>query len=361
MKLLAGYAPAMLPAWAGWRLRIPGGPIGGQHHGFPAPDETVEYMGWPAGPHEMIRPMDNPAGLGLYPWQPWDPDWHGVPLMEGQTVSDYVYRSPGEVRPRANASGGVNVVAASQLARSAGYAVAPGNYRALGAIMPGSLMPTDPIYHAGGGGAPFYPHPICPAWGCGPPPWMHPMAATLPSCPTSDPLGANQACGAGMNDPCPPCVPLPVSPSPAPVVTQPPPPVSPQPGPVVGIGPGGSSGCAFGQYRDAAGNCTSDWRNPYPMYLPQDNAAQPSPVIPANTCPTGYSVDANGNCVAPGTCPAGDSVDASGNCIPPGAATGITGWLSSSSSIAGLSLPNWGWAVGAFVLVRMMGGRGGRR
>jgi hypothetical protein len=332
-------------AWAGWRYRIQGGPIGGQYHGFIAPDETVDYQGWPAGPREMFRPMDDPRGLGVYPWEHWNKHvWGGTAYMEGQSPSDFVYRGPAEVRPRPNASGGVNTVRAVQQRRTAGFAVAPGNYKTLGAApmviatpaAGGGLfhgaMPVDPwVAHAG----PDNPelayllktaHPVCPAWGCGGPPRYLGPPDHIPA------------------------------PSPAPVVTQPPPPTGPQPWSTVPIGPAGSDGCAQGQYRDAAGNCTSDWHNPYPMFLPLDSAAQPSPVVSANTCPTGYAQDGNGNCVV--QCPAGETVDAQGNCLPP-TASGITGWLESSTQLPLIgSVPNWGIvAVLGLVAMRMGGGR----
>jgi len=325
------FTNAPANAWAGWRMRIQGGPIGGQYHGFIGPDETEDYAGWPHGPREMIRPMDDYRGLGTYPWEYWDKQvFGGTPLMEGDTVSDFVYRSPAEMRPRPNASGGVNTVRGVQLARTAGFAVAPGNYRTLGAVpvVHAPIFPAHPfpiISYPDGGGAL---HQVCPAWGCGRPPWM---------------IG-----------------PEPVSPGPSPTVPQPPPPTGPQPGPTVPMGPPGSDGCAQGQYRDAAGNCTADWHNPYPMYLPLDNAPQPSPTISANTCPTGYVQDPYGNCMA--NCPAGYAPDAQNNCQPSAAAgTGIGGWLGETTSLLGYNVPNWGIAA-VFALVAMRGvSSGGRR
>jgi hypothetical protein len=315
------YSNAPLNAWAGWRLRNPGGPVGGQYHGYIASDEIQDFMGWPAGPREMFRPMDNPAGLGIYPWQHWDKkNWAGSPLMEGQTVSDFVYRSPGEVRPRPNASGGVNTVVAHQLMRTAGYAVAPGNYRALGAA---PTVATPGAYPWQGG-----PIRACPAWGCGATGLQLPISNMGPVEPPMSPV------------------------APIYTVNQPPPPGQPAPAPVVGYGVG-SSGCAPGQYRDAAGNCTTDWRNPYPLYLPLDNQIAPSPTVQANTCPTGYAVDGNGNCVPPGTeCPAGVLPDANGNCTVSASSTGFMGWLQSSTSLFGLNVPNAIVGAGA-VLVLM--------
>lgn len=112
-----GYVVAPALAWAGWRLRVPGGPEGGQYHGYTGDDSDQD-----------VTHLSGPESA-------WNPVWGGIPLREGETVSDYVYRSPGEVRPRPNASGGANVLFEFQTKRSPGYAVAPGNYRALGRMI----------------------------------------------------------------------------------------------------------------------------------------------------------------------------------------------------------------------------------
>lgn len=137
---LAGYLAVPPFAWSGWRLRIPGGPIGGQYHGFIAADGK----GWPNGQDEISSPptADSAAGLGdvEVTSEPWDPVWGGTVLREGQDNSDFVFRSSAEMRPRPNASGGANVVHGYQRRRSAGFAEAPGNYRALG-LIPGTVLP----------------------------------------------------------------------------------------------------------------------------------------------------------------------------------------------------------------------------
>lgn len=344
---IGSYSIKPLNAWAGWRLRIPGGPAGGQYHGFIAPDDLVDNVGgWPQGHDEIFRPIDSRHNLGIYPWSPWDSKWHGSVLLEGQTVSDHVYRSPAEVRPRPNASGGINVVRAVQLERTPGFAVAPGNYHALGAVPdpitshlildPTAGTPMTPWPNTAASADPW-PH-ACPAWGCGTPPWARTPITTVQ---------------------------MPMSPAPSPSVPQPPPPISPQPAPTTPIGPAGTNGCSPGQYRDAAGNCTADWRNPYPMYLPLDNTLAPAPTVGASTCPTGYSQDpSTGNCLSPGVCPTGYMTDpTSGACVlesalsaTPGA--GIMAWLQASTPLLGMNVPNWGLAVGAgFVVLKMMGGK----
>lgn len=274
---LGAYASAPLLAWSGWRLRIPGGPEGGQYHGFIAPDDTKDGMGWPAGHDETYRTIDSKAGLGAYPWQAWDSAWGGIPLKEGQTLTDYVYRGPAEMRPRPNASGGVNTVRALQTKRSAGYAVAPGNYKGLGAV-PANVVMRVPYNFEGG------PMP-CPAWGCEGPP----------------------------------------RPIRIPWVLQPPPTIYPQPSPVTS-----GSLCPPGQSQDAAGNCVTDERNPYVLYLPQSPA--PAPTVSAT--PTDSSTT-----VAPAS-----STDA------------IMAWLEGSTLISGV--PNWGIAaVGGVLLMKVLKGR----
>ena len=128
---LAGYTAAPPFAWSGWRLRIPGGPEGGQYHGFIAADSA----GWPNGYDEM---GGSGSGLGDVDvtTEPWESLWGGTALREGQDLSDHVFRSSAEMRPRPNASGGANVIPGYQRRRSAGFAEAPGNYRALGAVIP---------------------------------------------------------------------------------------------------------------------------------------------------------------------------------------------------------------------------------
>ena len=98
---LRGYVVAPELAGSGWRLSIPGGPDGGQYHGYIGPDSAT---GWPAGEDE-IGPEVPAKTLSGSSAGPWDSLWSGVVLHEGETLSDYVYRSPGEVRPRANAAG----------------------------------------------------------------------------------------------------------------------------------------------------------------------------------------------------------------------------------------------------------------
>jgi len=346
---IAGYTAAPFNAWPGWRYRIPGGPVGGQYHGYIASDDIVDGVGWPAGHDEIYRAVDNPAGLGGMPWHGWDDNWGGIPLNEGETVSDYVYRGPAEMRPRPNASGGVHTVRAVQTRRSAGYALAPGNYRGLGALTDNpivrGLLPHTVM--SPGGPAPIDRWPrACPAWGCGPvsflPGWENPPA------PVNPPGGPIHSCPEFMLSPCPPgqtrsnsgppCY-TESGPCTGPTVPQPPPPYYPQPAPIT------ASGCPSGQYRDAAGNCTADWSHPSPLYLPPDQGSpQPSPTVSANTCPTGYTQDpSTGNCYPPGAAPSG---------------SGIMAWLGASTTIGGVNIPNAAIAgVGALIAMKMFGGR----
>ena len=334
---IAGYTAAPFNAWSGWRYRIPGGPVGGQYHGYIASDDIVDGVGWPAGHDEIYRAVDNPAGLGGMPWHGWDEEWGGIPLNEGETVSDYVYRGPAEMRPRPNASGGAHTVRAVQTRRSAGYAVAPGNYRGLGAltdnpivrgILPQYWLPR-PQYGTQPGGPISYPGRV-------PGDWQHfgpPMSACPQLMLAPCPPGQRRTGNSG-----PPCY-HETGPCEGPSVPQPPPPIYPQPGPVA------ASGCPTGPYRDAAGNCTADWSHPSPLYLPPDQGSpQPSPTVSANTCPTGYTQDpSTGNCYAPGAAPSG---------------SGIMAWLGASTTIGGVNIPNAAIAgVGALIAFKMFGGR----
>lgn len=275
---MGAFVAAPPLAWSGWRLGIPGGPEGGQYHGFIGPDSkgfrtaNLQEIG-PEAPHGQEGPPPPPS---YGPWaSPW---WGGTGLAELENHSDFVYRSSAELLPRPNASGGANTVRAFQEERTAGFAEAPGNYRALGAVTPRVI-----------------PHVL------------HMPRVTAPS-------------GTRFMHP---------------TVPQPPPPIVPVVAPTV-AGP-----CPAGQYQDAAGNCTSDWHNPYSLYLPdQSGSPAPAPTVAANTCPTGYTQDpTTGNCYAPGTAPG----------------TGITAWLAGSTTIGGVQIPNALLAgVGALFAFKMM-------
>jgi hypothetical protein len=116
---------------------------------------------------------------------------------------------------------------------------------------------------------------------------------------------------------------------------QPPPNYWPSPAPVTPAPtcPGPNS------YIDAAGNCTSDWHNPYSATL---QAQQPASTIPAPT-----SVP----------CASG-TYDANGNCLPASPASTVAAtpsWFTDPNQELITGFPNWGLvaaAVGAFLLLR---------
>lgn len=262
---LHGYRTIPDLAFHGWRYRIPGGPEGGQYHGFIAPDSTQSWEGgqggWPGGRSEIPEgPQKRPSGHSILPGQgtskgPWAKEWGGTAFGEGQTHSDYVYRSPSEMRPRPNASGGQNVIFGSQDERTAGYAEAPGNYRSLGLVpLNAELMPAEPVY-AGTYPLQLPPGPSTPL----PPPKPAPVAydpypvyAGPGMWPVRYPYGAIPSSGYGATNtvaqpaPIPPApqslvpwTPIPVSPTPAPVVTAQPSDYQPSQGQVIdGLTPG---------------------------------------------------------------------------------------------------------------------------
>jgi hypothetical protein len=98
---VGSYAKAPPMAWAGWRLTLPGGPPGGQYHG---------YLGKVADDHACTCGGTCADCSG------------GTALREGDTVSDYVYRSPAEMRPRSNASGMFNTSSVEQAPHGLGAA-----------------------------------------------------------------------------------------------------------------------------------------------------------------------------------------------------------------------------------------------
>lgn len=299
-------------AWSGWRLRIPGGPHGGQYHGFIAPDSS--YGSWPAGRSEIGYEPDQwesssgpsvPPGAGSSAG-PWSPNWGGTALKEGEDHSDYVYRSTAEMRPRPNASGGAHVVRGMQRRKSAGYAVAPGNYRGLGAMM-----------YDGAGLAPGY--SIAP----------RPIAPVRPALPAPSPIGpAYPIVGTTFYSPPSYGPPSPIRylgpPLQAPgstgataIVSQPPPPGYPVSSPAVPI-----------------------WSAP-PI------SPAPSPTVDA--LPSDY-LPSQGQYV-PGVTPI----------LPTTTPSPVLDWLQSDTIITGV--PNWIIAAGgAFALMSFSQGRaGGRR
>ncbi len=208
---LAGYTAAPPFAWSGWRLRIPGGPVGGQYHGFIGPDSS----GWPNGHDEIFRTDGDHSQLGDsdVSTEPWSVLWGGTVLREGQDLSDHVYRSPAEMRPRPNASGGAHTVHAFQRRRSAGFAEAPGNYRALGVAAPAVVRAPLPW---GPRPATIAPGPISRI--------AYPVAFPVQAFPSPVQSGATST----VAQPGPPSSPAPVN-----VVASSIPSSSPQPSPVV--------------------------------------------------------------------------------------------------------------------------------
>jgi hypothetical protein len=249
-------------AWSGWRLALPGNPPGGQYHGFTANDGLNGIDG--AMVLEGIDGLASSAG-------PWETEWGGIALQEGDELSDYVHRTSAEMRPRANASGGTNVITEFQVQRP-------------GPLAPGHL----PVMIGRAPQGDFYDRIELPL----PPRFAPRTVATVPKPRVvGTPVKAKPP---AAHIPVPVRKPLPkVGPTGwTHTTTQPPPPKSPAPAPTV------ANRCAAGEYIDAAGNCTADWHNPYSLYLPKSPApaptvaASPSDFLPSNGQPLDASAAA---------------------------------------------------------------------
>jgi hypothetical protein len=326
-------------------MRIPGGPVGGQYHGFVGPDSS--YQGWPGGRSEIGESGQvNPAGKSLLPGEgdsrgPWDRSWGGTAFGERENHSDYVYRSSPEMRPRPNASGGTNVIHGHQTRRSAGYAVAPGNYRGLGAVMydGAAAYYRDPSLLPGGA----FRATIIPVRAIGP------ALTTIPS----DSTGATSVVGqpAPPISPAPsPTIPIrylgpplslgpPISPAPAPVVNAPPGSWLPAQGIIVpGVTPG------FGPIDTPPAPCPSG-------YITSGPSGSCMPVVPI-PCPTGYTEDQSGQCVSMTVTPTGGGA-------PAATPTAFSQWLAEDSMIPGISNQTT-LLVGVLGVALLWGGKGKR-
>lgn len=216
-----------------------------------------------------------------------------------------VYRSPAELPPRPNAGGHQNILHVRHSQRRPGYSMVPGGlYPALGAV-PVTIAPPTPSFW-GNGGRP------CPVWGCNGPVRAFPVDTTIPSPPAP---GATNVTA------------------------------MPVPGSITAPAPTVSNPCPAGQYQDAAGNCTDDWHNPYPLYLP----AQPSPVVSASTVSTPTAGQ-------PG-CVSGE-YDVNGNCIITSTTPGTTpSWFTDPTQELISGIPNWGLLAAAAGALMLMGRR----
>lgn len=267
---IGSYAAVDPFAQTGYRLSVPGGPVGGQYHGLPSAN---------------VNPGISRA-------------------MAPGAAHKRVYRSPAELPPRPNAGGHQNILHVKHSPRLPGYSMVPGGlYSAptLGAL-PVVTPPSSPMHWV---------RPV-PPWGSNGPMRNYPVDTTIPSGPTS---GATN-----------------VAPMPA-------------PGSITAPAPTVSTPCPSGQYQDAAGNCTDDWHNPYPLYLP----AQPSPVVSASTASTPTAGQ-------PG-CVSGE-YDVNGNCIVASTTPGTTpSWFTDPTQELISGIPNWGLLAAAAGVFMLMGKR----
>lgn len=112
--MLGAYRSVPDFAYPGWRLRIPGGPAGGHYKGF-----THNYA----------------AGTEIPPQDQYEADRAGGASSHDQAYAPAsaprgVYRSPGEVPPRPNASGRAMVYRGYQTQRHPGTSMSPGSFPA---------------------------------------------------------------------------------------------------------------------------------------------------------------------------------------------------------------------------------------
>lgn len=292
---LGAYRSAPPLAFAAWRLRVPGNPPGGQYHGYlgAAPGEAPDRF---ASPWDFFNP--------------------------GHYSRDGVYRSPGEVPPKANPNGDANTFVVRHSRRRAGYSVVPGAFSHLGAIDCSSTQGYEL------------------------------MACSAAQRSEADALAAARAPVIAAPVPISniryPVSPFPINSFPVryfPIVTgstqpvlQPPPSVSPQPAPVVQ-----DAAPPPTMYRDAAGNWTSDWHNPYSLYLPESVQIQPAPIVSADTSFT------------PGagqTSTALSSPSVQGNAVTPSPS-----WFTDPSKELISGVPNWGILAAAAAAFFLLKGR----
>lgn len=350
-----GYSSSPDFAWSGWRYRIPGGPVGGQYHGFIGPDSAKSWQagggGWPFGPSELSEgPQIRPSGHSQLPQQgtskgPWEKQWGGTAFREGQTHSDYVYRSPGETRPRPNASGGTNVIRGQQTQKAAGYSEAPGNYKALGAVPSGipvgqsiavrrpyGLMPGEST------GVARFPNGGVDRWAPMYGPDYQP-ATTIPNSSTGATSTVLQPAPATQTPQyVVPWTTPPVSPAPAPTVAASPSDYLPSQGQIVpGITPG------YSLIDSAPTPCS-------PGYINSGPSGSCMPVAGSPQCASGYTLDPLGS----GACVTLAQAAASASGVP--ATSSFSTWLSSQTIIPGVN-NEWVALGGVLAVLLLMKGK----
>lgn len=343
---LHGYSVSPDFAWSGWRYKIPGGPVGGQYHGFIGPDSAKSWQagggGWPFGPSELSEgPQIRPSGHSQLPQEgtskgPWDKQWGGTAFREGQTHSDYVYRSPGETRPRPNASGGTNVIRGKQTQHAPGYAEAPGNYAGLGAV-PSGISPGYSIgvrrpygLYPGESIAERFPQYYGPDFQ---PPTTIPNASTGATSTVLQPAPATQTPQYIV-----PWTVPPVSPAPAPTVAASPSDYLPSQGQIVpGITPG------YSLIDSPPTPCS-------PGYINSGPSGSCMPVGGSPQCATGYTLDPAGS----GACVTLAQAAATASGVAP--TSSFSAWLASQTIIPGVN-NEWVALGGVLAVLLLMKGK----
>jgi hypothetical protein len=234
---LGSYGVIPPRAEHGFRFSIPGGPPGGQFHGRTDANPLDEH--WRGG----IAHNTSGARHGVARVRPHS--GHGSWGWGGSPHQDPFHRGAGELVPRPNASGDLNIVGAPHMPAVPGYAMVPGGLFPTSRL--GSLSAVKATPHSGSmNPVPVVNNPISEP--------LVPLNGSVCGGPDNvcmyGPSGGNIA---RIPPPSGTMAPAPITQGPIPVM------LSPQPSPVVsapttGTPSAGQPGCVTGQY-DANGNC----------------------------------------------------------------------------------------------------------
>jgi hypothetical protein len=322
---LGAYSPVPPFGQHGFRLGIPGGPQGGQFHGrVSANPSDLAYHGGIA--HNLTVPGGAPH------------NWASTILRQqpyAQYYHDPIYRAPGELPPRPNAAGDLNIFSEPHMPAVPGYAMVPGG------LFPTSSMgienPHAAITHAAQPRI-VRQHPRTAPYAMVRAHRSRGLGATTAqkAGPTYQPVGPERITGPAV----------PVSLPPTNVTTVPPPGTITSPAPVINAPTLPSNGmCPPGTYLmpGMSPNCPPGELCSQLMTAAscQPTTAQPSPVVSASTAGT-PSAGQTG-------CITGE-YDMYGNCITstvPGETSDTGDWFTDPTQDVITGLPNWALTLGA--------------